>query len=160
MTVYCANCDAEAVCRVQHADIDQSCHDPHGTPLCFTCRTAYEWGQASPTAGFEDIDQSDDGHELDEDGDQIHQFGPFVQARFTGNPVRHCQVPGCKEMTMDGDEDDEPDGDDLCDTCMRSGVEVHRTDEHGNTVCVECDRKQVADNAPLYVDADGNPKYA
>lgn len=29
--------------------------------------------------------------------------------------------------------------DDLCDTCMRSGVEVHRTDEEGNTVCVDCD---------------------
>lgn len=33
----------------------------------------------------------------------------------------------------------EPDSDDLCDTCMRSGVAIARTDEDGNTVCVECD---------------------
>lgn len=32
--------------------------------------------------------------------------------------------------------------DDLCDTCMRSGVEVHRTDEDGNTICVDCDAKR------------------
>lgn len=31
---------------------------------------------------------------------------------------------------------------DLCDRCMRSGVEVHRTDENGNTVCVECDDEE------------------
>lgn len=34
---------------------------------------------------------------------------------------------------------DEEDGDDLCDKCMRSGVQVARTDEDGNTICVECD---------------------
>ena len=27
---------------------------------------------------------------------------------------------------------------DLCDTCMRSNVEVYQTDENGNTVCVDC----------------------
>lgn len=31
---------------------------------------------------------------------------------------------------------------DLCDRCMRSGVEVHRTDENGSTVCVECDAEE------------------
>jgi hypothetical protein len=31
------------------------------------------------------------------------------------------------------------DGDDLCDKCMRSGVQVARTDEDGNTICTECD---------------------
>lgn len=34
--------------------------------------------------------------------------------------------------------------DDLCDRCMRSGVEVARTDEDGNTVCVDCDRDEEA----------------
>ena len=38
------------------------------------------------------------------------------------------------------DEEDESNvGDDLCDTCMRSGVVVYRTDENGNTICVDCD---------------------
>ena len=36
------------------------------------------------------------------------------------------------------DEDDDGDGDDLCDSCMRSGVEISHTDDDGNTVCVEC----------------------
>lgn len=40
-------------------------------------------------------------------------------------------------MNMPEEEDDESEGDDLCDTCMRSGVEVSRT-ELGKTVCVEC----------------------
>ena len=38
----------------------------------------------------------------------------------------------------DDDDDDEDDGDDLCDSCMRSGVEISHTDDDGNTVCVEC----------------------
>jgi hypothetical protein len=33
--------------------------------------------------------------------------------------------------------EDEPAGDDLCDRCMRSGVEVSHT-EDGDTVCTEC----------------------
>lgn len=44
-TLYCANCDNEAVCRTSV-----------GTPLCFTCKCAYEWGQASPDATFTDIE--------------------------------------------------------------------------------------------------------
>lgn len=35
------------------------------------------------------------------------------------------------------DDDDSKDGD-LCDTCMRSGVEISHVDDEGNTVCVEC----------------------
>lgn len=33
---------------------------------------------------------------------------------------------------------DEPEGDDLCDTCMRSGVQISRT-EDDKTICVDCD---------------------
>lgn len=33
----------------------------------------------------------------------------------------------------------EDEGDDLCDQCVSSGVQVTRTDEAGNTVCAECD---------------------
>lgn len=35
----------------------------------------------------------------------------------------------------------EPEGD-LCDTCMRSGVEIARTDLTGRTVCVDCDEEE------------------
>ncbi len=35
------------------------------------------------------------------------------------------------------EEDDEPEGDDLCDFCMRSGVEIERTIE-GKTACADC----------------------
>lgn len=34
---FCANCETEAVKQTVL-----------GTPLCSTCATAYEWGQASP----------------------------------------------------------------------------------------------------------------
>jgi hypothetical protein len=35
--------------------------------------------------------------------------------------------------------EDFPEGDDLCDKCMKSDVQVSRTDEAGNTICAECD---------------------
>lgn len=39
----------------------------------------------------------------------------------------------------DGEDDEyENEGDDVCDTCMRSGVVVYQTDGEGNTVCVDC----------------------
>lgn len=42
MTIYCANCETEAIRIVDHGDTV--------TPLCATCAEAYEWGQASPGA--------------------------------------------------------------------------------------------------------------
>ena len=51
--VYCANeCDFEAERVVLHPD-------GNATPLCFTCATAYEWGQCSPDspiAPIEDVE--------------------------------------------------------------------------------------------------------
>lgn len=35
-----------------------------------------------------------------------HQWGEVELARFTGNPHRKCQVPGCKELTMDWGDDE------------------------------------------------------
>jgi hypothetical protein len=43
--VYCALCETEAILRT----------DETTTPLCFTCATAYEWGQASPNQGMQEI---------------------------------------------------------------------------------------------------------
>lgn len=45
MTTYCANdgCETEATHYVFYPDGTK-------TPLCFTCMTAYEWGQTNPTA--------------------------------------------------------------------------------------------------------------
>lgn len=38
-----------------------------------------------------------------EDGDEEHehQWGPVERAHMTGNPHRKCQVPGCKQITLD-----------------------------------------------------------
>lgn len=46
-TVWCANCEIEAT----HFTADTR------TPLCHTCKTAYEWGQASPEQGISPIDE-------------------------------------------------------------------------------------------------------
>jgi len=48
--IYCANCDAEAVMVARH-------EDGSDTNLCYTCGTAYEWGQASPDADLVDVDE-------------------------------------------------------------------------------------------------------
>lgn len=37
-----------------------------------------------------------------------------------------------------GEPEEVPEGDDVCDKCMRSGVEVSQTDANGNTVCTDC----------------------
>lgn len=53
--VYCANdyCDNEATYIVYHSKSNT-------TPLCETCKTAYEWGQASPGADLIPIEDFDD----------------------------------------------------------------------------------------------------
>jgi len=35
-----------------------------------------------------------------------HVWGPFERARLTGNAHRKCQVPGCREITLDGDDEE------------------------------------------------------
>ena len=42
------------------------------------------------------------------------------------------------DSDYEAEEDDCNDGDDLCDRCMRSGVQVSQVDESGNTLCAEC----------------------
>ena len=34
-----------------------------------------------------------------------HVWGPFENARFTGEPHRKCRVPGCRAITLDGDDE-------------------------------------------------------
>lgn len=46
-TVYCANCDTEAVRVVIHQEGEDN---EWCTPLCATCAEAYGWGQADPEA--------------------------------------------------------------------------------------------------------------
>lgn len=53
--MYCANCDNEAVCITSN----------NKTPLCASCREAFEWGQNSPDAYFNDVPDEDE--EEDED---------------------------------------------------------------------------------------------
>ncbi len=60
--VYCANdyCDNEATYIVYHSKSNT-------TPLCETCKTAYEWGQASPGADLipiEEWDEKGDNNDL------------------------------------------------------------------------------------------------
>lgn len=52
-----------------------------------------------------------------------------------GGSIVHDMLRDFKE----GDEIvPEDEGDDVCDKCMRSGVQVSQTDENGDTVCAEC----------------------
>ena len=44
-TKYCANCDDEAIFRIVKTD----------TPLCQKCKEAYQWGQTSPEAIIENL---------------------------------------------------------------------------------------------------------
>lgn len=55
-TIYCDNCDSEAT----HAVLRPG-DDPFY--LCFTCKTAYEFGQNYPErqiVGIEEVEQEDD----------------------------------------------------------------------------------------------------
>jgi hypothetical protein len=67
-TIFCSNesCEAEAVAYLV---------TDHGTrcPVCETCRAAFEWGQESPEAEIEDIDQGDDDD--GEEGVEIDMVG-------------------------------------------------------------------------------------
>jgi hypothetical protein len=50
MTIFCANeCDTEATHFVMHSN-------GRATPLCYTCHTAYEWGQCSPNSEMQSIE--------------------------------------------------------------------------------------------------------
>ncbi len=51
--IFCSNCDAEAMAKATHHDASII------TPLCLTCREAYEMGQASPEATVTLIDGDD-----------------------------------------------------------------------------------------------------
>jgi len=51
-----------------------------------------------------------DGKEIPDtpdDDDHDHEWGPVEYARFTGNPHRKCQHPGCNEITDLDEEDDD-----------------------------------------------------
>ncbi len=37
--------------------------------------------------------------------DHVHKFGPFERSRFAGTLHRKCQVPGCRDVSLDGDEE-------------------------------------------------------
>lgn len=53
--IFCSNCDSEALWKITH-------HDNKGvmTPMCDSCRIAYEWGQASPESSVEEIGDGDE----------------------------------------------------------------------------------------------------
>ena len=53
--IFCSNCDNEANAKVIHHD-----NGDLETPLCRTCREAYEWGQASPESTVTLIDGDDE----------------------------------------------------------------------------------------------------
>lgn len=72
---------------------------------------------------------SDDNIEVDEDAKlSVGEDGTWVQAW----------------VFINKEEYDENAGDDMCDTCMRSGVKCETTDTDGKTVCVECARTKEA----------------
>lgn len=52
--IFCANCDAEAVFIISHPG-----NAYFQTLVCSTCKTAFEWGQASPDATCEPIEKKE-----------------------------------------------------------------------------------------------------
>lgn len=78
------------------------------------------------------VDDVEDAHDPD---------GPFpasleyIRVYFNADNITEADIDDSEEREDDG-------GDDLCDTCMRSGVHVARTDEDGKTVCVDCDENE------------------
>lgn len=59
-------------------------------------------------------------------------------AELIGELLRQREARA-KAPAPDSFKDSAPQGDDLCDQCMRSGVQVSRTDEAGRTICSDCD---------------------
>ena len=65
---------------------------------------------------------------------------------WDANSVMMCVNPECAtsydthiaEYFEIDTTDPEPKGDDLCDTCHQSGVEVDHTTDKGETVCTDC----------------------
>jgi len=51
--IYCANCEAEAVKAIEYPSVRPK------TPLCFSCATAYEWGQ-STGGSIVDLEEGED----------------------------------------------------------------------------------------------------
>lgn len=47
--------------------------------------------------------------EFPNDEHEDHEWGPVERSRFSGNPHRKCLVPGCKEITLDLDDEGEED---------------------------------------------------
>ena len=43
----------------------------------------------------------------DHDEEHDHEWGPVELSRMTGNPHRKCQVPGCNEVSLDLDDEDD-----------------------------------------------------
>lgn len=79
-----------------------------------------------------------------------------VFSDFGGYSPPRCIKCGCDEDDVGMgqlciDEEPEPEGDDLCDRCMRSGVEISHT-EDGETVCVGCAAADMRERA-----AEGDP---
>ncbi len=53
---------------------------------------------------FEQVTEGDLEDWLDENHE--HVYGPVEHARITGNPHRKCQHPGCRQVSLDLDDDD------------------------------------------------------
>ena len=67
--------------------------------------------------------------------DLCHEHGPeTVEASVCWALAHHASEARESAVSLPVAE-----GDDVCDQCMRSGVQVTRTDDAGKTVCPDCD---------------------
>ena len=88
-----------------------------------------------------------------------NEYDLNILGAFEGTHVITCacedsgySAMACDLLLPDGDEEADS-GDDLCDYCMKSGVQISYTDDSGKTVCHEC---FVAQQCPT-LDAKGEP---
>lgn len=94
-------------------------------------------------------------NEADEDDEKFRQTNvPYVEiisaayTSFTGTAGEFLpyECPECGQARLGITaateccaENENWEGDDLCDQCMRSGVQVARTNSKDETICVDCD---------------------
>lgn len=64
--------------------------------ICEDCLYYAEYGRLDDTQ-MDEIDNDPTDHE--------HKWGPWEQSRLAGNWHRKCQVPGCKDISLDNDDE-------------------------------------------------------
>lgn len=129
----------EALCWAHthhHAEIFATEDDPHGDAAAVRYAAIREAALRKFAADGIDSDESPVLAFPDNPADNGVSVQTWTWFSFIGTPFAF-QATDSLPVTQD-------EGDDLCDQCMSSGVQVARTDDAGNTLCTECDSTPVS----------------